>query len=122
MDTTPVIIEVALNGLTSPQTNPLVPITPGELAADAIECVDAGAVIVHTHADNMGAPPADLAERYAQCYRAVLEKRPDTILYPTVGLGQRDIDFRDDRGGVLNRLAMEKAGQMGINLKQPKAD
>jgi len=42
--------------------------------------------------------------------------------YPTVGLGQRDIDFRDDRGGVLNRLAMEKAGQMGINLKQPKAD
>jgi len=87
MDAIPVIIEVALNGLTSPQTNPLVPITPGELAADAIECVDAGAVIVHTHADNMGAPPADLAERYAQCYRAVLAERPDTILYPTVGLG-----------------------------------
>jgi len=42
--------------------------------------------------------------------------------YPTVGWGQRDIDFRDDRGGVLNRLAMEKAGQLGINLKQPKAD
>jgi len=42
--------------------------------------------------------------------------------YPTVGWGQRDIDFRDDRGGVLNRLAMEKAGQMGINLKQPKAE
>ena len=42
--------------------------------------------------------------------------------YPTVGWGQRDIDFRDDRGGVLNRLAMEKAGQMGINLKQPLAD
>jgi NADH-quinone oxidoreductase subunit C len=42
--------------------------------------------------------------------------------YPTVGWGQRDIDFREDRGGVLNRIAMEKAGQMGINLKQPKAD
>ena len=42
--------------------------------------------------------------------------------YPTVGWGQRDIDFRDDRGGVLNRLAMEKAGQLGINLKQPLAD
>lgn len=42
--------------------------------------------------------------------------------YPTVGLGQRDIDFRDDRGGMLMRIAMEKAGQMGINLKQPKAD
>jgi len=42
--------------------------------------------------------------------------------YPTVGWGQRDIDFREDRGGVLNRIAMEKAGQMGINLKVPKAD
>ncbi len=42
--------------------------------------------------------------------------------YPTVGWGQRDIDFREDRGGVLMRLAMEKAGQMGINLKQPLAD
>ena len=42
--------------------------------------------------------------------------------YPTVGLGQRDIDFRDDRGGMLMRIAMEKAGQMGINLKQPTAD
>lgn len=42
--------------------------------------------------------------------------------YPTVGWGQRDIDFREDRGGVLMRIAMEKAGQMGINLKQPQAD
>ncbi len=42
--------------------------------------------------------------------------------YPTVGWGQRDIDLREDRGGVLMRIAMEKAGQMGINLKQPQAD
>jgi NADH-quinone oxidoreductase subunit C len=42
--------------------------------------------------------------------------------YPVVGLGQRDIDFRDDRGGMLMRIAMEKAGHMGINLKVPKAE
>jgi NADH-quinone oxidoreductase subunit C len=42
--------------------------------------------------------------------------------YPTLGWGQRDIDFRDDRAGVLMRMAMEKAGQMGINLVVPKAD
>jgi NADH-quinone oxidoreductase subunit C len=42
--------------------------------------------------------------------------------YPTVGWGQRDIDFREDRSGMLNRIAMQKAGQMGINLKVPKAD
>ena len=42
--------------------------------------------------------------------------------YPTVGWGQRDISFREDRGGMLDRIALEKAGQLGINLKQPKAE
>jgi NADH-quinone oxidoreductase subunit C len=42
--------------------------------------------------------------------------------YPTLGLGQRDIDFREDRSGVLMRIAMEKAGNLGINIKPPKAE
>jgi NADH-quinone oxidoreductase subunit C len=42
--------------------------------------------------------------------------------YPVAGWGQRDIDFREDRSGMLERLAMEKAGNTGINLKVPKAE
>jgi NADH-quinone oxidoreductase subunit C len=42
--------------------------------------------------------------------------------YPTLGLGQRDIDFREDRSGVLMRIAVEKAGNMGINLNPPRAE
>ena len=42
--------------------------------------------------------------------------------YPVVGWGQRDIDFREDRSGMLERIALEKAGQLGINLKRPKAE
>jgi NADH-quinone oxidoreductase subunit C len=42
--------------------------------------------------------------------------------YPVTGWGQRDIDFREDRSGMLNRIALEKAGQLGINLKRPKAE
>jgi NADH-quinone oxidoreductase subunit C len=42
--------------------------------------------------------------------------------YPTLGLGQRDIDFREDRSGALMRIAMEKAGNMGINLNPPRAE
>jgi len=42
--------------------------------------------------------------------------------YPVVGWGQRDISFREDRGGRLEMIAMQKAGQLGINLKQPKAE
>jgi NADH/F420H2 dehydrogenase subunit C len=42
--------------------------------------------------------------------------------YPTVGWGQRDISFREDRSGMIERIALQKAGQLGINLKQPKAE
>jgi 3-keto-5-aminohexanoate cleavage enzyme len=83
----PAIIEAALNGITSPGHNRAVPSTPGELARDAISCIDAGATVVHTHADNLGAPIDELTNHYAECYRAVLEEHPDVILYPTVGLG-----------------------------------
>lgn len=42
--------------------------------------------------------------------------------YPTLGLGQREISFREDRGGMLMKLAMEAAGNLGINLTVPKAE
>ena len=42
--------------------------------------------------------------------------------YPVVGWGQRDVAFREDRGGMIERIALQKAGQLGINLKQPKAE
>src|SRR3954465_13961177 len=85
--TTPVIIEAALNGITSRGRNPHVPITPAELAQDAIACVDAGATVVHTHAHNFGAPVDELVSTYAECYAPVLDARPGTILYPTIGGG-----------------------------------
>jgi NADH:ubiquinone oxidoreductase subunit C len=50
------------------------------------------------------------------------EAHPLRKEYPTPGWGQRDVDFREDRSGVLNRLAMEKAGNLGINLHPPKAE
>ena len=50
------------------------------------------------------------------------EAHPLRKEYPVVGWGQRDIDFREDRSGRLARIAQEKAGNMGINLKVPKAE
>ena len=42
---------------------------------------------MHTHADNLGAPVAELTARYADCFRTVLAARPDALLYPTIGIG-----------------------------------
>jgi uncharacterized protein (DUF849 family) len=88
----PVIVEVALNGVTGRRHNPAVPITPDELVEHALACVAAGAAVVHTHADNLGAPVDELTERYATCYRAIGHEDPDVILYPTVGFGSSVAD------------------------------
>jgi 3-keto-5-aminohexanoate cleavage enzyme len=83
---TPVIIEAAINGVTSKARNPHVPCTPDEIAADALACLEAGAAVVHNHVDLMYGGEA-IAARQLEGWRPVLARRPDAILYPTVGLG-----------------------------------
>ena len=39
----PVIIECAINGVTSKAANPNVPVEPSEIAADALACIQASA-------------------------------------------------------------------------------
>ena len=48
------IIEVAMNELTSKAQNPRVPYGPAEVAADAAECAAAGASVLHFHAREPG--------------------------------------------------------------------
>jgi uncharacterized protein (DUF849 family) len=91
----PVVIEAALNGVTSKARNPVVPVAPEEHARDGIACIDAGATVVHTHTRDMGAPPEEATESYAQAYAAILDARPDAILYPTTGIGPTiDVRYR----------------------------
>jgi uncharacterized protein (DUF849 family) len=71
----PVVIEAAINGMTTAERNRNVPGTPAQIAADALRCIDAGASVVHTHADTVGA--------YVAAWGPVLEARPDALLYPT---------------------------------------
>jgi NADH-quinone oxidoreductase subunit C len=42
--------------------------------------------------------------------------------YPVVGLGQREINYREDRSGILYRKALESAGHSEINAKPLKAE
>jgi 3-keto-5-aminohexanoate cleavage enzyme len=84
---TPVVLEVALNGVTHKKQNPAAPETPAEIAADALACFAEGAAIVHTHTTRPPATPQECAEQYLSAYRPVLAAKPDAILYPTVGFG-----------------------------------
>src|SRR5579871_4522715 len=83
----PVIIEAAINGATPKERNPHVPITPEEIAADALACFEAGAAVIHNHIDLRGISVEEAAERYLEAWRVVLAQRPDALWYPTVHFG-----------------------------------
>lgn len=73
--------------MTSRSRNPNVPITPEEVAADALACIEAGAAIIHHHIDLTGVSEDVAAERYLEVWRPVLASRPDALIYPTVHVG-----------------------------------
>ena len=85
--TEPVIIEAAINGATTKEQNPHVPVTPEEIAADSLRCIEAGAAIIHNHIDRYRTTEAEAAARYLEGWRPVLEARPDALVYPTVHFG-----------------------------------
>ena len=90
MNHPPVIIEVAINGITRKDRNPTAPETPEEVAAEALVCFEAGAAMVHSHANSSYRDATDsaaLVAEYQQAYEAVLAERPDAILYPTLSGG-----------------------------------
>jgi uncharacterized protein (DUF849 family) len=79
----PVVIEVALNGMTPPERNPHVPTTIEEITAAALRCIEGGAAVIHTHNPSMTLPPDEAARQYASAWAPVLAARPDALLYPT---------------------------------------
>lgn len=87
-DPAPVIIEAAINGQTPKRLNPNVPRSSQELVADALRCLAAGAAIVHTHIDEIRVAPEQAARDYESHFRPILERRPEALLYPTVGFGE----------------------------------
>jgi uncharacterized protein (DUF849 family) len=114
----PVIIEVALNGMTPKSRNPHVPRTPAEIAADGLRCMEAGAAIVHSHTDDpvLGGSGIHSAAPYLEAWKAILRKRPDAILYPTMASGGAHVSVQQ-RYGHMERLALE--GVLGMGLVDP---
>ena len=93
MERSAVIIEAAINGFTPRTTNPHVPNSSAEIAADALACFGAGAAIVHNHGAVFG-DPEEVAADYLAAWSPVLEARPDALLYPTANVIDGALDVR----------------------------
>ena len=121
----PVIIEVAVNGATRPDRQPHVPISPDQIAADGIACVDAGAAIVHQHDDprayrDLGVGPEAMGSLGMAAYAGLLSVRPDTIVYPTARFDGRTIAERWDHHRYLaEHLPAVGLGRLRMGLVDP---
>jgi uncharacterized protein (DUF849 family) len=79
----PLIIELAINGMTSRERNPNVPRRPEEIAEEALACFAQGAAIVHAHNDRLDLPLDEAVDAYADTWVPVLRQRPDALWCPT---------------------------------------
>jgi uncharacterized protein (DUF849 family) len=113
---TPVILELALNGTTPRSRNRHVPRTPAEIAEVALEGIALGASIVHNHNDEpmFTADGVHAVEPYLQAWRPVLDRYPDVLLYPTMAAGARGISVHR-RWHHVEKLA----GVGGMTLVDP---
>jgi len=109
----PVIIEAAINGQTSKSRNPSVPVTPEEIAVDALASFAAGAAVVHNHVDRFGVDDEQSAARYLEGWYPVFEQRPDALLYPTVN------PAADGTPGYDHMTPLAATGKLRIGLADP---
>ena len=78
------IINVALTGaVPSKLDNAEVPLSPEEIAQDAIDCADAGAAVVHVHVRDEEGKPVHRRDLYERTFGAIRQARPDLILCAT---------------------------------------
>ncbi|GAA1181782.1 3-keto-5-aminohexanoate cleavage protein [Ornithinimicrobium humiphilum] len=88
--TTPVIVEVAINGGTFPDRNPHVPLTAEAIQRDVFALLDAGASMIHSHTYDINLQGQAAADAYLEAWRPILEQRPDTVWYPTLSVDQSE--------------------------------
>lgn len=85
----PLIIELAMNGETPTTRNPHVARSPEVIAAEAIDCIERGAALVHNHGEDPALTGEAAAAWYARSWAPILAAQPHAILCPT-NTGGRD--------------------------------
>lgn len=83
----PVILEVAVNGMTSKAKNPNAPRTPQEIERESLRAFALGASIVHAHNSDIAQTGQAAADDYLAAWRPILAACPDALWYPTLTSG-----------------------------------
>jgi len=111
----PLIINVCLTGMIpTKEMTGFVPVTPEEIARDAVLCCDAGASIVHLHARDIDGRPTWKAEIYERIITLIRHERPELIC--CVSTSGRNWSEFEKRSEVLHLSGMAKPDMGSLTL------
>jgi len=82
-----VVLTVRMNEFATKTSNPNVPWTPEEIAADAAACAEAGASIVHFHGRDPGTGAPDTSASTLSDTVKLVSEACDAVTYCTLGAG-----------------------------------
>jgi uncharacterized protein (DUF849 family) len=109
------IVNAALTGMVpTKEDNPSVPVTPDEIAADALRCRVAGASIVHLHARDENGRPSYRADVYREIVEKVRRASPDVIV--CVSTSGRVFKTFEERSQVLGLDGAAKPEMASLTL------
>ena len=75
------IVNVALTGaVATKRDNPRTPLTPEEIADDALACADAGASVVHLHVRDESGSPVHRRDLYERAIGPIRDKCPELVV------------------------------------------
>src|SRR5688500_4197024 len=78
------IVNVALTGaVPTKQDSPSIPLSPEEIAADAVACARAGAALVHIHVRDEAGFPVHRRDLYERVVGLIRAEEPELILCVT---------------------------------------
>jgi 3-keto-5-aminohexanoate cleavage enzyme len=120
----PVIIECAINGVTSPDKNPHVPRKPADIVADTYRALDAGASVIHAHNSDFQLSGEEAARDYLSAWQPILARRPDTLWYPTLCGGRGAAEMLSHIEPILRKVPLRFSviDPGSTNLGGPDAD
>jgi uncharacterized protein (DUF849 family) len=90
------VITVAPTGAVPSKTdNEAVPLTPAEIVRDCIDCIDAGAAVLHVHVRDGAGAPVHRRDLYELVISGIREVRPDAVICVTTSSRvDADLDAR----------------------------
>ncbi|HAD08476.1 MAG TPA: 3-keto-5-aminohexanoate cleavage protein, partial [Porticoccaceae bacterium] len=106
-------IEVAMNGAWTRALQPNIPVTAEEISREAIDCVNAGAAIIHAHSLDPDTGKQNSDADICHAFIEGIRNEVDAIVYPS----SIDIPMSDDaqvRNATSNELCRRGVLEWGI--------